>query len=478
MDAVRVAIPLYGKMATRSFHTAVFRQALEARRFTPLYWVGPHYFRMARLNPSQYFELQTDRYDELLGSRKVLSGLAELRRFAVRTETTDLRLRETIGRLLFTEGPVAWSWLFAAGVDLLRRLPGLGRTAAACESLLFRARVHEEALRREGVGCVLTPGTGSYGFWNEGLFAREARRMRLPVFASITNYDNILNMGYRGFMPDCLAVWSRQMADDVIRLQHIPASRIEVTGPVQYDRYFGPVGVGREEFFRAKGLDPARKTILYAGGVNITRYFEIYRLLLDPTHRCFADCNVVIRVYPHAKLLSSPGWQMLEEVLLRIEGVYISNSLSASADSLVAADLQRDLDWAEDVDELHGLLKYSDVMINHFSTISLEAAICDLPVVHVGYDAYTFGHHYNTSAAFQQRQTHNRRKLRLAAAKIARDEVELVKGVEAYLQDRSADAAARHEYALSECGYLDGRSSVRLTEMLRQRMAALSRSRR
>ncbi len=472
MHGVKVAIPLFGKMATRSFHTPMFRQAFERERLIPLYWVGPHYFRVAPLDPARYFELQVDRYSELLGPRTLLRGLAELRRFVVRTETTDLRLRETIDWLLFSEAPVARSWLFAAGMDLLRRVPGLGRVAVGCEGLLFRDRIHEETLRREDIGCVLAPGMGSYGFWNEGLFAREARRLHLPVFASITNYDNILNMGYRGFMPDCLAVWSRRMADDAVRLQHISPANIEITGPVQYDRYFGPVGINREEFLRAKGLDPARKTILYAGGVNITRYFEIYRLLLDPAHGRFPDCNVIIRVYPHAKLLSSPGWRVLEGVLSRIRGVYISNSLRASADSLTTADLQRDLDWAGDVDELHALLKYADVMINHFSTISLEAAICDLPAVHVGYDEYTFGHHYNTSAAFQQRQTHNRRKLRLAAAKVARDEVELVKAVEAYLQDRSIDHEARCEYALSECGYLDGQSATRLAGVLREKMAA------
>jgi hypothetical protein len=461
-------------MAMRSFHMPQFRQTLEQHGLIPLYFIAPHYFQTGQLDPARYFELKTDQYNDLFERQRLLRDLAELRRFVVRTETTDLRFRESIDVRLFNHGPVAKAWVYAAGMDILRRVPGLGHLAAWCEDVLFPLHVHERILKEEGVGCVLTPGTGSYGFWNEGLFAREARRLGLPVFAAITNYDNIVNMGFRGFMPDCLAVWSRQMADEAIRFQRIPAHRIEITGPVQYDRYFSPLPISRDEFLRSKGLDPDRKTILYAGGVNITRYFEIYRLFVAGSRwNTETHFNLVIRPYPHVKLLSSPGWKVLEPLFSQAEGVYISNALDTSSDRLVTAELQRDLTLGtEEVDELYCLLKYSDVMINLFSTISLEAAICDLPVIHIGYDEYTFGHHYSTSTAFQQRQTHNRRKLRLAAARIAKSEEDLVKYLDLYLADRTIDAGARHEYALAECKYLDGKSSHRLAAMIRSRLGA------
>lgn len=464
MNEVKLAIPLHGKMATRSFHMAHFRKVLEQHNFIPLYFVSPHYFHIRDLDPSRYFELNTQAYDEVLRSHRLLRYLAELRRFVVRTETTDLRLRVIIEKSLF-HGPVTWVLVSALCKDVLRQMPGMGRLAAWYESTFFQTHVHDHILKNEGAGCVLTPGTGTYGFWNEGLFAREAQRLGLPVFSAITNYDNIVNRGYPGFMPDCLAVWSKSMADDAMRLHQVPASRIEVTGPVQFDCYFFPIPISREEFLRSKGLDPARKTILYAGGVNITRYFEIFRLLVASNPwGAGSRYNLVIRPYPHVKLLSSPGWKVLDPLFRKAEGVYISNSLNTSSDTLVEDELQRDFDL--DVDELHWLLTYSDVMINHFSTISLEAAICDLPVIHVGYDEYTYCLRYEAWAAFQQRQTHNRTKLRLAAAKIATNEAELLRYLDLYLGDRTIDQEARYEYALSECGYMDGQSTDRLIEMI------------
>jgi hypothetical protein len=471
MADLKLAIPLFGKMATRTFHNATFRKILAQHGLTPLYFIGSYYFRNVALDPGQYQELRTEQYDAFLQQRALPRLLAGLRRFAVRTETTDLRFRETIESLLFEEAPAAKAWLYGAAIDALRHVPGIGSLAAWCEGALFPTHVHDAALRRETAHVVLTPGTGSFGFWNEGLFAREAQRLGLPVVAAITNYDNVVNMGFRGFMPTHLAVWSQLMADEAVRYQKIPANRIEVTGPVQYDRYLSPLPVGREEFLRSKGLDPSRQTILYAGGVNIARYFEIYRLLVDREGaRSLPPCNLVLRPYPHVKLLGSPAWQILENLFSRVGGVYISNPLTASSDNLrnlVVADAKRDIASDDDLDELHCLLRFSDVMINFFSTISLEAAICDLPSIHVAYDSYTFGQTYNTLTAFQQRQTHNRRKLRLAAAQLVHDEQSLLQSVERYLADRSKDRNARQAYALSECGQLDGKGGERLAVVLR-----------
>jgi hypothetical protein len=453
-------------MALRSFHSPLFLEALDRHHLTPLYFLGPHYFQLCDQDSSRYFELKTREYDQAHRHRRLARWLPELRRFTVRTETTDLRFRESIEASLF-QAPVARVVAYAALMDVLRRLPGMGPLAAWWENRADRQAVHRETLQAQGVRGVLTPGFGSYGFEFEGFFAREAKSLGLKVVAAITNYDNIVNRGFRGFLPDKVAVWSRLMADEAMHLQKIPASRIDITGPAQFDHLFQPLSLSREDYLQSLGLDPQRKTILFAGGVNITRYFEIYRLFLDsPAFGAVSRPNLIIRPYPHSKLLSSPGWQVLEKLFSQKERVYISNPMSTSADNLLASDLKRDLAWGQDADDLYYLLKFSEVMVNIFSTISLEAAICDLPTIHLGYDLYTFGHSFDMTTAFQQRQTHNRRELRLQAARIAQDEADLVKQLDLYLEDPSRDREARHAYALSECGYLDGKSSQRLAALL------------
>lgn len=469
MSEIKIAIPLHGKMAARAFHQPSFRERLAQGGFKPLYFLSPIYFRSFDFDPDQYFELQVDQYDDQYQKHFLLQQLRMLRRFVVITGTTDLRFRETIESKLFDATLLGMSAQMAF-VNFVRHAPGMGPFLTWLEKQLYATHAHEKAFKEQGVSCVLTPGMGNYGFWNEGNFAREAQRMGIPVFTAITNYDNIVNMGYRGFEPDCMAVWSKQMADEAIRLHRFPSNRLEITGPVQYDRFMVPLPKSRAEFLTSIDLDPSKKTILFAGGVNINHYFHIYQLFVEQKERIWREpFNFIMRPYPHPKLLSSPGWQVLEKLLIEA-GIYISNPGSIDASGDRTEEFRQDLAFEEGPDELSYLLRYSDVMVNYFSTISLEAAICDLPVIHAGYDTYTFGQRFSVTTGFLQRQTHNRRKLRLAASKVAKSEMELIRSIDEYLSERNLDQNARREYAVSECGELDGQAGVRLVNMIKSRL--------
>jgi len=468
MTNTRIAIPLHGKMSSRVFHQPLFRERLDSAGFETLYFLSPHYFTSFEFDKEHYFKLGVDAYQNYYNEHIFLQQIKQLRRFVVLTETTDLRFRELIEDKLFTSKILSLIG-YMIYMDSARRIPNLGKLLTFIEKHFYVPTVHGRQMKESGVDCVLTPGIGYYTFWNEGYFALEAQKAGLPVFSAVTNYDAIVNKGYPGFIPNCLAVWSRQMADEAIQLLGVPANRVEVTGPLQYDRFLRPLPMERDDFIKAIGLNPKFKTIFFAGGVNITRYFEIYNLLVERASSVWKnEFNLVIRPYPHVKLLNSPGWKILEQ-LFQQKGVYISSPGSIDADDR-RNEFKQDL-WLEDgVDELTYLLRYSDVMINYFSTISLEAAICDLPVIHLGYDSYTFGHRYGITSEFQQRQTHNRRKMRLAASKIAVNEAELIAYLERYLSDKTLDHDYRMEYAALECGELDGNAGSRLINMIASRL--------
>ena len=260
------------------------------------------------------------------------------------------------------------------------------------------------------------------------------------------------------------------MADEVIKLHRYSANKLEIIGAVQYDRFMQPLPASREEFLRSIKLDPSKKTIFFAGGVNINHYFEIYRLFVEEKkHVLTGDFNFVVRPQPHAKLLNSPGWRIMERLFIEA-GVYVSNPGSVDASGDRTRELRLDLGLDEGPDELNYLLRYSDVLVNNFSTMGLEAAICDLPTIYIGYDAYTFGVRFGVTTRFQQRMTHNRRSLRLKASKVAKSEEELMTYIEQYLNDRGLEREARHEYAVSECGTLDGGATLRLMEMIKNHM--------
>jgi len=469
MSEIKIAIPLHGKMAARAFHQPYFRQRLTEGGFKPLYFLSPTYFRTIDFDPEQYFELQVEQYDEQYQKHFLLQQLRMLRRFVVVTDTTDLRFREMIETKLYDATLLGMATQMTY-VTAVRHIPGIGEWLAWLERRFFATHAHDKDFQEQGVQCVLTPGMGNFNFWNEGNFTLEAQRMGIPVFAAITNYDNVVNMGYRGFTPNCLGVWSKQMADEVIKLHRYPSNKIEVIGAVQYDRFMQPLLLNREEFLKSIHLDPAKKTIFFAGGVNINHYFEIYRSFVERKGRLLnGNYNFVVRPQPHAKLIDSPGWRIIERLFMQA-GIYVSNPGSIDASGDRGNELRLDLGLTNEQDELNYLLRYSDVLINNFSTMGLEAAICDLPTIYVGYDAYTFGVRFGVTTRFQQRMTHNRRPLRLKASKVAKSEKDLLEYIGQYLSDRTIDSEARHEYAVSECGELDGQATSRLMAMVNSRM--------
>lgn len=469
MENIKIGIPLYGKMAARAFHQPSFRQDLAENDFNALYFLGWYYLNSFDFNPKQYFELKIKVYEEQYKNRFFLQQLRMLRRFVVVTETTDLRFREAIEAKLFDATLVGMAAQMTY-ISLFRRLPGAGSFLAWLERTLYKTNAHTNVLREQAIQCVLIPGIGNFGFWNESNFALEARRMDIPVFAAITNYDNIVNMGYRSFTPACTGVWSNQMADEAIRLHGFSASQLEVTGPVQYDRFLQPLHKSRENFLRSIKLDPNKKTILFAGGVNINHYFDMYNVFVEKKNGVWKEpFNLIVRPYPHIKLLGSAAWKVLEKLFISA-GVYLSDPGVIDAAGDRTAEYRADLAFENEPDELNYLLRYSDVMVNYFSTISLEAAICDLPVIHIGYDTFTHGQRFGVTSAFLQRQTHNRRPLRLASARIAKNEKELLDALEAYLSNRNLDSETRRTYAEAECGELDGKAGTRLVNMIKSRI--------
>ncbi|MBK9779872.1 MAG: CDP-glycerol glycerophosphotransferase family protein [Anaerolineales bacterium] len=469
MSKINIAIPLYGKMAARALHQPMFRQELVNQGFKPLFFLNPTHLRLFDFDPSQYFGLNVEAYEKFDAEHFLLQQIRMLRRFVVRTETTDLRFREMIQSKLFDATLMGMSAQMTF-VGVLRNIPNVGRLLEWLEGYFYTPKVHGSQFDALNIQCVLTPGMGNFGFWQEGSFALEAQQRNIPSFAVITNYDNIVNMGYRGFTPICLGVWSKQMADEAMRLHGFSAKQLEITGPIQYDRYLHPLSVSRDEFLNSLGLDPAKKTILFAGGVNINHYFDMYRVFVEQKTKVWRESfNLVVRPYPHVKLLGSPAWRVLER-LFKDAGAYLSNPGSIDGSGDRNAELKLDLAFDDTIDELACLLRYSDVMVNYFSTISLEAAICDLPVIHVGYDAFAHGQNFGVTSAFLQRQTHNSRQLRLSAARVVRNEADLFASLEAYLSDRALDQEARRKYAESECDILDGKSSERLVNMIRARL--------
>jgi len=117
-----IAIPLYGKMAFRSFHTQEFIQKLNNRGLSPVYYVDGK-FLTDDINKDQYGLFFCEKYEDLYSRKPILRFFSELRRFLVRTETTQLRFRDSLwDKFIFSDRSIYISICYIVTMDILRRM--------------------------------------------------------------------------------------------------------------------------------------------------------------------------------------------------------------------------------------------------------------------------------------------------------------------------------------------------------------------
>ena len=122
-------------------------------------------------------------------------------------------------------------------------------------------------------------------------------------------------------------------------------------------------------------------------------------------------------------------------------------------------DWSRVIPLPEDVQFLANLTHHADLNVNTASTMTLDFAIHDTPVVNVAFDVADPPPFGVPLWDFFYRFEHYRPVVELGAARFARSPEELAQHVNAYLEDPTLDREARRRLVELEVGVPVGQSS-------------------
>jgi len=358
-------------------------------------------------------------------------------------------------------------WMIRAIHASLRvawRSRAVRRGLVRLESRRYAPLVNAEAFERWRPDVV---ATASVGYVQEdALVLREARRRGVPSAGIVMGWDNPTSKGYRGADPDRIVAWSERMAGLVADLQDFPRERIDVVGVAHFDRYVRPDALpSREALCALLGLDPSRPLIVYATSSPgaWTRNVDVAETLVAAIDDGrLADAQLVVRVHPNFFRADTPASLEPFERL-----VAARSDVRVDRPGIVAGDMRIRLD-DDDATRLGALVARADVLVNMFSTTTVEACLCDTPVVQVTQHAYDPPDERFTSG---RRQTwpqyiHMRRVVEIGAARTAESPEQLVSLAATYLADPALDREARIDAARVECGPTDGHAGERLAERL------------
>lgn len=267
---------------------------------------------------------------------------------------------------------------------------------------------------------------------------RAAKRRGIPTLGMIKSWDNLTSKDAIFVPPDRLVVHNGVVKDEAIQLHGYPTESISVVGVPQFDWYTDPeFPLSKKELYEQLNLDEEKKLITYSAiGLwlvpherdNIAMLERIVRekvnvpaQLLVRMHPAYPDEKAALeKMFPHV-VIDEPGRPVRDT----------SNTWKA--------------DWkftTEDVRDLAATLKYSDVIINCGSTMILDAACFDTPVIGLAFGGDLPESNWTFSRSIFARD-HLHKVLKTEGLRLARSEKELVDSINAYLADRSLDREGR-----------------------------------
>jgi hypothetical protein len=348
------------------------------------------------------------------------------------------------------------------------KLPARGMAALGLEPLLEdrlerlllsyeRSEAAFDELRREPPAVIVTSGPQRS---EEPAVVSAAKRLGIPVLAFISSWDNISTKNRLVFKYDGYLLWSEQMRRELN--EFYPQSRdvpTYVVGAPQFDVFFqARFRQTRAAFCAAQGLRAGLPIIVYAvGSPNFIRgeYAGALEMAERVARGGLGDVQLIVRPHP----IHDNG-EMDER--LRQLGPRILLQRTAEAGTALVARSQDE----QQITEWVNTFRHADVAVNLSSTVTVDAAIFDRPVVNLDYDPEPGQPNQQLVKDVNHLWTHFKPIAESGGVWLANDADEVVAAVKTYLAQPELHREQRRWIAEYVCGYVDGGCGVRLAQAI------------
>ncbi len=296
--------------------------------------------------------------------------------------------------------------------------------------------------------------TGPFQFEQPAIVSA-AKALGIPVLAYIPSWDNLSTKNRMVFTYDGYIVWNERGKEEL--REFYPQSKgvpIYVVGAPQFDslsqdRFHRT----REEFCLDQGLDPNKPIILYAiGSPNFLKeHHGAVHLANRVAEGALGDVQLLVRPHPihdNAEMtaLFAPYEPMTKLQMTPNAGKFIH---------------ERSLDEKQMVEWIN-TFKHADVVVNLASTVTIDAAIFDTPVVNLDFDPQPGQPDQQLVKEINHEWTHFKPVAESGGVHLVNDFDEMVDAVITYLAHPELHRDGRRKIVESVCGFSDGKCGERM----------------
>ncbi|HEY4475180.1 MAG TPA: CDP-glycerol glycerophosphotransferase family protein [Candidatus Paceibacterota bacterium] len=285
---------------------------------------------------------------------------------------------------------------------------------------------------------------------------REAKRRGVRTIGFINSWDKLTARHSMRLLPDSLIVFNNIVKQEAIDHADMSEKDIFVSGIPQYDWHVNYKPVSREEFCEKRKLDSTKKIIVYApmGKAFSNSDWDIIDLLnYSITRDSITNAQLLVRFQPNdftdeAELKKRP-WLIYD-----LPGVRFSR--------------ERGVNWDMSFDDIRGLtdtLANVDLFICYASSISVEAAIFDVPVINIDFEVKDKQLLSQTPTFFYKTE-HYGRVVKSDAIRYPKSQEEYIDWINKYLENPGIDRSSRKRLVAEQCWKLDGKAGQRIADYI------------
>ncbi len=300
---------------------------------------------------------------------------------------------------------------------------------------------------------------------------REAHARGVPTMAAIVGWDNPSSYAIRGASMDYATCWSQLQKNELVYGSDWNPERVNIGGIPSYDGYFRKEWqLSKDDYFKLHGLDSNRKLISYACSfVHFAPNFPNVEALakLVSSDALVEPSQLLIRLHPSHFQDKPKIFADEREKIFALEKQYPHVHVVKP----VALGGSLGYYGGEDMDEKSSMMAHSDVLVTVYSTMVVETAVHDTPIVAAVIDVpggWNKPKKYSLSLKKIGNWPTHKRFRDAKAGRVAENADQLRDAINLYLTNPALDAAQRRKFVEDEITFTDGTSGRRTAEFILQ----------
>lgn len=270
------------------------------------------------------------------------------------------------------------------------------------------------------------------------VLARSAKKRHVPIVGMVRSWDNLSSHGLLRVLPDVFLLQNQFLMRMAHKYQAIAegAMPMDIVGLPHYDVYSQRDALmTREEFCATYHLDASKKIIYWVamGEFLFPNDADIGTIL----ERLMDEGSIE---YP-AQILFSPHPKFLETAKKVHTSQYITSLVEAPYVNQAATTWEEE---SRNIRVLANIIAHADVMVMGASTMAIDGAALNRPVVCIGFNGLaTKTKFWHSVERFYDSYTHFQALVACGGLRIAKNPKELAVLINEYLRDPMRDQAGR-----------------------------------